>query len=401
MNCYFDKNDSLNLSNIDQIRSVRKYDELLFRISHKKLIPIVTTNYSSPGVYIIEVSKHSHLWCADNFPNSFKILENIPSHVISAAQKKILRIVIISIIEGDSFNSTCDCFDFLHKSFQQLNLPRKGVLIISGNLRAQQQYETWCRNKLLNPLLEFIEGIEWFGEHWKKQYEPIFYNSIKNHSKFFNSLNRAHRTHRTDHLYFLAKNELLNKGMISGGALFKENLFLMDPTFISEDPESFKQVLNNNYPLSIDIPIHKVAESHLAGISNLDIFQNTLLTVSTETFFDDPGLFITEKTFRPIAIGHPFIILGQFGILKKLQSYGFRTDFIDTSYDDIEDNKKRFAKFHESFLNWINDEDKEKYFKKWIDIVEHNLYTYKRLNFRKQYLDKIISTTEEYFKESF
>jgi hypothetical protein len=400
MHCYFDKADALNLSNIDQIKNVRKYEDLLFRINHKELIPIATTDYTSRGLYIIEVSKHSHLWCSNHYPKSFKILDQLPNRVIAAVQKNVLRVVIISVIEGDSFDSSYDCYRSLTESFQNLNLPLGSVLIVSGNLRAQQQYEAWCQKNHMPLCFEFIEGIEWTGEAWPKQKEPILYTSIKKHNKFFNSLNRAHRTHRTDHLYFLANNNLLNCGIVSGGALFKENLFVMEPTFINDESIKYKQILNDYYPLSIDVPIDEVAISHLAGKSNLEIFQNTLLTVSTETFFDDPGMFITEKTFRPIAMGHPFIILGQVGILKKLQSYGFKTDFIDTSYDDIADHKKRFAKFHESFLSWIND-DKEKYYNKWLSMVEHNLYIYKQLNFRKQYLDEIVSSTKKYFKEFF
>lgn len=399
--CYFDNPNELNLSFIDQVKKVRSFKYFDTRFIHDKLNSFIFgQNYTLPGIYFIEVSTHPHLWCTDLYPNSFNILNSLPTHVCNAVRNKKLRIVIISVTEGGSFNSEVDCFELLTKSFQQLKFPSKSVLIVTGNLYASYQYTNWCKENNEIPVLEFIEGIEWVGEVWPKQNEPIFYKSIKKHTKFFNSLNRAHRHHRTDHLYFLAKNNLLSSGLVSGGALFSENIHLITPCYLDESIESYTEILDKNYPLSIDIPVDNVAQSHLAGRSNLDIFTNTLLTVSTETFFNDPGMFITEKTFRPIAMGHPFIILGQVGILKKLQSYGFKTDFIDTDYDEITDHKKRFAKFHESFLFWLND-DKEKYYNKWLELVEHNLYIYKQLNFRKQYLDEIISSTNQYFKESF
>lgn len=398
--CYFDNVDEINLSFIDQIKKVRPYEYFIIRNKHKDLKFYVSNNYDIPGIYFIEVSTHPHLWCSNLYPAGVNIFDFVPDHVCQAVRNKQLRIVILSVIEGDTFDLEIDCFRCLTDSIQRLNLPNNSVLIVSGNLSVDNQYSIWCEQNNEIPIIEFIEGIEWTGSNWFKQYEPIFYKSIKNHNKFFNSLNRAHRNHRTDHLYFLAKNNLLDHGLISGGALFSENIHSIVPTYLEESAELYKEILYKNYPRSIDIPVNEVAQSHLAGKINLDIFKNTLLTVSTETFFDDPGMFITEKTFRPIAMGHPFIILGQVGILKKLQSYGFKTDFIDTSYDDIEDHKKRFAKFHESFLQWIND-DKEKYYSKWLLMVEHNLYIYKQLNFRKQYLDKVVSSTEEYFKESF
>lgn len=398
--CYFDNPNELNLSFIDQVKTVRPHEYFINRNYYENLNFITSQNYNLPGIYFIEVSKHPHLWCSNLYPNSFSILDALPLHVCDAVRNKKLRIVIVSVIEGGSFTSDIDCFKLLTESFQKLNFPSGSVLIVSGNLFANKQYNNWCKENNKIPVLEFVEGIEWTGEVWPKQSEPIFYKSIKKYNKLFNSLNRAHRHHRTDHLYFLAKNNLLSSGLVSGGALFSENIHSIIPFYVNESLELYKEILDKNFPLSVDISIDTVAQSHLAGKSNLDIFTNTLLTVSTETFFDDPGMFITEKTFRPIAMGHPFIILGQVGILKKLQSYGFRTDFIDTDYDEIADHKKRFARFHESFLNWIND-DKEKYYNKWLDIVEHNLYIYKQLNFRKQYLDEIISSTKKYFKESF
>ena len=35
--------------------------------------------------------------------------------------------------------------------------------------------------------------------------------------------------------------------------------------------------------------------------------------------------FITEKTFKPIMYGHPFIVLGNPGIMSQLESWGFMT----------------------------------------------------------------------------
>lgn len=397
--CYFDNDSEVNLSYIDQVKNVRTLVELKEKLQHTELEFITSKEYNYPGLYIIEVSKHSYLWCSDHLTNGFNILDNLPSHVITAVLDKKIRLVIISVIEGDTFDLQIDCYKNLNESIQRLKFPNNSVLIVSGNLKASDRYKQWCDKNNQSELIEFVQGIEWFGKNYQKRTDPIFYSSIKNNKKLFNSLNRSHRNHRTDHLFFLANNNLLDKGLVSGGAMF-DNITNLFPTFIDETTVNYQEVLNQHYPLSLDIDSSKMSESHLAGISNLQIFNDTLLTVSTETFFDDPGMFITEKTFRSIAMGHPFIILGQVGILKKLQSYGFRTDFIDTDYDEIADHKKRFAKFHESFLNWIHD-DKEKYYNKWLDIVEHNLYIYKQLNFRKQYLDEIVSSTEKYFKESF
>lgn len=62
-----------------------------------------------------------------------------------------------------------------------------------------------------------------------------------------------------------------------------------------------------------------------------------------ETLFDDHRLHLTEKTLRPIACGHPFILVAPPGSLEYLRSYGFQTfsGLIDESYDTIIDPVQR------------------------------------------------------------
>ncbi len=49
------------------------------------------------------------------------------------------------------------------------------------------------------------------------------------------------------------------------------------------------------------------------------------------------NVFLTEKTYKPISMEHPFIIMGAKGSLKMLQDQGFKTfpELWDESYDDL------------------------------------------------------------------
>jgi len=139
-------------------------------------------------------------------------------------------------------------------------------------------------------------------------------------------------------------------------------------------------------------------------INNLEIYERSQLTVVTESHFDQTGgLFITEKTFRPLLVGHPFMILGQQGTLKKLRSWGFRTDFdgIDQSYDLIEDDRERFVQFHKSLTNWYHIPLEEKRFllEKWESTIQHNFNHYNIINFKKSMFDCAIESSNIYFKE--
>ena len=91
--------------------------------------------------------------------------------------------------------------------------------------------------------------------------------------------------------------------------------------------------------------------------SDLQYHEDSYFSVVTETMFykksdrewssgyttAEDGIFITEKTYRPIALKHPFILLAYPHTLKFLRQRGFKTfhPYIDETYDTIEDNQQR------------------------------------------------------------
>ena len=80
---------------------------------------------------------------------------------------------------------------------------------------------------------------------------------------------------------------------------------------------------------------------------NSEWYNSTAFSLVSETTIDDDlSLFVTEKTFKPIAFLHPFVICGQYNILVYLHRLGFETfeNMFDESYDNEYDSKSRIAK---------------------------------------------------------
>jgi hypothetical protein len=79
-------------------------------------------------------------------------------------------------------------------------------------------------------------------------------------------------------------------------------------------------------------------------------FINSEISVILETVFDDRRIHLTEKTLKPIACGHPFILAAGPGALEYIRSYGFKTfaPYIDESYDQETDSLKRLEKIEQS-----------------------------------------------------
>ena len=96
-----------------------------------------------------------------------------------------------------------------------------------------------------------------------------------------------------------------------------------------------------------------------AGIDLLnykqDPYLNTYISIVTETNFDNRILQVTDKVFKPIVNLQPFIyVASQYG-LQHIRDLGYKTfDFIDESYDEIEDEYIRLMTIKEEIDEKIN-----------------------------------------------
>lgn len=91
------------------------------------------------------------------------------------------------------------------------------------------------------------------------------------------------------------------------------------------------------------------------AIVNPRCYTDTWFSVITETIFDYPYTFRTEKIWKPILMGHPFVVMANHGYLRDLRAAGFQTfgDFIDESYDLIEDPTKRIEAAVQTVYNIV------------------------------------------------
>ena len=74
-------------------------------------------------------------------------------------------------------------------------------------------------------------------------------------------------------------------------------------------------------------------------------YAETYFSIVTESNFVGENVFrFTEKTWKPIAMFHPFVLLGPAGLIRELRRLGFQTfhPLIDETYDDETDDVARF-----------------------------------------------------------
>ena len=109
---------------------------------------------------------------------------------------------------------------------------------------------------------------------------------------------------------------------------------------------------------------------------NPEWYDNTYFSIVSETLVNvinppDRHLpFVTEKTFKPIAYRHPFVVAAQPGHLQYIRNLGFETfdNLFDEGYDSIADWSLRLT----SIINTIKQFKKQPYDKLTLHKIEHN-----------------------------
>lgn len=106
-------------------------------------------------------------------------------------------------------------------------------------------------------------------------------------------------------------------------------------------------------------------------------FQDTYFSLVTETVFTYPYSFRTEKIWKPMAVGHPFIAVANTGFYRDLHSMGFKTfsHVIDESFDTIDNNQdriERIAKVVEDLCH----QDLASFYKECYNVCKYNQQHY-------------------------
>ena len=155
--------------------------------------------------------------------------------------------------------------------------------------------------------------------------------------------------------------------------------------------KTFLELIKNTKNVQIgSIDNTKSVSSDSSAEYDCQDYTKTKCSVVLETCYDQ-RIHLTEKTLRPIACGHPFVVLAGPGTLKYLRTHGFKTfhPFIDESYDDITDDTLRMSMVVEE-MNRINNlplSDQERIWKACAVIARHN----KELFFSNSFYKSIVN----------
>ena len=232
---------------------------------------------------------------------------------------------------------------------------------------------------------------------------------VEEYPKKYLNFTRRWRAHRPLLVSLLIANNLLDYGSVSLGDSDDNNswntVFWWLEEYCKHDAELSK-ILETNKDRILNTPPLYLDKSDLKTnwvdniTSTKELYENTLFSIVNETnFFTDKNnvatrgirvegsRFLSEKTFKPIANRHPFIIVSVPGMLDALKELGYQTfhPYIDETYDTIQDDYQRMKCIIREVdrLSHMTKEQELEFINNITPIVKHNLRTL--LN-RKQFV---------------
>lgn len=129
---------------------------------------------------------------------------------------------------------------------------------------------------------------------------------------------------------------------------------------------------------------------------------DTYFSLVTETVFEYPYSFRTEKIWKPIAIGHPFIVAANSGYYRDLHHLGFKTfnGLIDESFDLIENNQDRISRIAQ-VVEDLCQQDLDQFLKGCYNICKYNQehLAEMRLSVRNRFPDRFHQFITQHINE--
>ena len=270
--------------------------------------------------------------------------------------------------EGDNPAKIKQRIDMLCAAY---NLPNDCYLFMSANTSAT------C----LDNFCYFPDHEHFFQYVNRRQVVPDIYTGTRSYE--FTALNRTHKWWRASCMADLLRTDVLNRSLWSYNTQCMIDDREEDNPLELDSVPGWRDAVKNfvsKGPYFCDSDDDQLHNDHRHVPTNL--YQDSYCHLVIETLFDadqSGGAFLTEKTYKSIKFGQPFVIIGTAHSLRTLRQQGYRTfdHVIDNSYDEIVDNTQRWLAIRKSILE-IQSQDMHAWFQRCMPDIKHNQDTFNK-----------------------
>ena len=298
---------------------------------------------------------------------------NIPTKVLNDVNNNLCKIVFMYVTEGQGDWSQKETF--IKKQATLLNISLTSIVYVDANYFGPKLCSAYISYYYCNQWECYLNSIS--AEELFKIKNDII--NKKDREKKFINFNRKARLHRlllTEKILKagLEKDMILTLGVITGT---KKNC-LNENWFKDYDLEIVKSCV----PITYDI-------ADLVNINptyiNKDAQLNAYICIVSETYFIkyetwESPMFFSEKTYKPITVLQPFIMVNCAYSLQALKEIGYKTfhPYINESYDNEEDDYKRLDMIYEEIkrLNSLSIDEIKQLMIDLLPLLIHNIEVY-------------------------
>jgi hypothetical protein len=241
-----------------------------------------------------------------------------------------------------------------------IDLVRQGKIIVVAGGYIQEDIPILYHENFLPKILDYAENLQAITEYKERWTTERPYKFL-----FLNGRARWHRRHLLHRLEpILDQAVWTNLDNTHGGAIrllapeYEFDFYKSNTTTLTDSGFIKYKLFNNDW-----------GEIYLTSKPYTD----TYFSLITETVFEYPYSFRTEKLWKPVAIGHPFVVASSCGYYRDLHRLGFKTfgNLIDESFDAIDNNQDRIERIAQ-VVEWLCQQDLASFLNECYNTCKYN-----------------------------
>jgi len=243
-----------------------------------------------------------------------------------------------------------------------------------------------------------VTAIQWIS--WGQQLDVAIAthgisNAIMPATKIISSLSNRHEFHKAAVTAFVQRHFVPDQYVLSWHDARYDNIYYLEPDFFM--PGQIQDLVldpafRNQNPIKFDTNFNK------SPVGNSDwhhpAYEQCVVNLTNESVYNSSGMineqpgplsgpYFTEKTWKPLLAGRPFVPIGQKNSIQSLERLGLNFDWgLDLSFDQISEDFDRMLGIYrciEQLVTCTPDDIVERS----KDGCEYNLNFIKSGNFRR------------------
>lgn len=380
-------------------------------VTHSLLNKITISEYlkmpkddNSVFIYLVEpYANITHILGGENSIDKGKPF----LHFASSLSKKELQdpdnnfYLLISFPTEGTLND--EIFKYFYEICAEYGIPNYKLIFVSASYDVEQHHKLFRKtnNKILDTSIKTLHWCWSLREKAQEYYDIIKHSghrlniddsissvvteddlTNKKRNKKFLIFNRRMRGHRVVLMcllgYDIIKNNYISYDLTKGENDYNLHFFQQGERLPEQYQEgAYENLIKIQQTKQISaIDFEDVHGTIGFGCEVKEPYLDSYIHVVTETNFYEPGLYFSEKTWKPILNFQPFIQVNYTNSLQALKEMGFKTfhPFIDESYDLIEDHTERIVAISNEIkrLDSLSIDEIDAWYNSIKDILIHN-----------------------------